>query len=118
MQMETDESAAEDNAAADEPAAGPAVAIQTPANGVDGGTAAGQSTESKAEAVGVSGAVEADEGPAVDANADATLPDTVGDLKASQRVAGVTPASDATPNSTVDAAEARRQQKQETIAKG
>ena len=117
MQMDTDEGAAEESVAADASATGAANAVQTPANGVDSTSEAGETTESKTEAVGVSEAVEADEGPAVDANADAALPDMVGDMKASQRVAGVTPASDAAPTGTADAAEARRQKKQKAVAK-
>lgn len=117
MRMETDE-AAEEGVAADEPTNDAAVAVQTPANGVDSTKEAGQTIESKTEAAGVSEAAEADEGPAVDANADVALPDMVGDVKAAQRVAGVIPASDAATTSTADAAEARRQKKQKAVAKG
>ena len=114
MPSETDGGAAEE-AVADASTTG--AAVQTPANGVDSTNEAGQTVESKTEAVGVSGAVEADEGAAVDANADEALPDMVGDVKAAQEVAGVTPASAAGPTSISDAAEARRQKKQKAAAK-
>lgn len=117
MQMETDDGAVEEGVVADHSITDAAVAVQTPANGLDSNTEAGQPTQSKAEAPGASEAVEADEGPAVDDNADTPLPDMVGDMKATQRVAGFTPASDAGPTSTSDAAEARRQKKQKAIAK-
>lgn len=119
MQMETDGGAAEEEgAAADETTTGGAETVQAPANGVDRTNEAGQSIEAKTDAVGVSG-VGADEGSAVDANADVALPDMASDAKASQRVAGVTPAStsDGDPTSTADAAEARRHKKQKAVAK-
>ena len=117
MQMETAEGAAEEGVAANESITDTAVAVQTPAaNGVDSTSEAGQNIESRTDTAGVSGAVEADEGPAVDASADAALPDMVGDMKASQRVAGVTTASAAAPAGTADAAEARRQKKQKAVA--
>lgn len=53
----------------------------------------------------------------LDANADVALLDMVGDMKASQRVAGFTLASDDDPTSTADAAEGRRHKKQKAVAK-
>ena len=117
MQMETDGGGAEEEgAAADDSTTGEAETVQAPANGVDRTSGAGQTIESKTGAVGGS-EVGADEGSAVDANADVALPDMVSDVKASQRVAGVTPASDDAPVTTADAAEARRHKKQKADAK-
>lgn len=119
MHMETDGGTAEEEeegAAADESTTtGAAETVQAPANGVDRTSEAGQTIASKTDAVGVSGDGAA-EGSAVDANADVSLTDMVGDMKASQRVAGVTPASDDNPTSTADAAEARRHKKQKAVA--
>ena len=117
MQMETDGGAAEEEGAAvEESTTGGAETVQAPANGVDRTNQAGQTIEAKTDAVGVSG-VGADEGSAVDANADVALPDMVTDVKASQRMAGVTSASDIDATTTADAAEARRHKKQKAVAK-
>lgn len=117
MQPETDgEAVQEATAGADSPAvAADAVEGEAPANRVNSTDEAVQGTASHRDAVCTSGAVEADEGSAVDANADEPMPDVVGDTKASQKVAGVTPATDAAP--TADAAEAKRQEKQKAAAK-
>ncbi|KAA6418260.1 MAG: embryo defective protein [Trebouxia sp. A1-2] len=65
-------------------------------------------TQSSDAVAGMSGAVEADEGPAVDANADASLSDVVADARASEAVAGVSTEPDST---SMDAVENRRQKK-------
>ena len=57
---------------------------------------------------GISGAIEADEGPAVDANADASLSDVVANARAAEAVAGVSIEPDIT---SMDAVENRRQKK-------
>ena len=60
---------------------------------------------------GISDPTNADEGPAVDANADPPVHDTTADAKASEVVAGVSTAPDST---NADAAETRRQKKKKT----
>ncbi|DBB15126.1 TPA: hypothetical protein ACH3X3_004135 [Trebouxia sp. C0006] len=77
-------------------------------SGADQGAA--QSSEAVA---GISGVIEADEGPAVDANADASLSDVVADAKASDANAGVSNEPDITH---MDAVENRRQKKKKKTA--
>lgn len=117
MQMETEGEAKEEAAAADDAIAGVADSVQAeaPVNDVNSANEAAQPTATKTDVVGISRAVEADEGAAVDVNADAAMPDMIGDRKASQRVAGVTSASDEAV--TADAVEAQRQKKQKAAAK-
>ena len=75
---------------------------------------AGQgATQSSEAAAGISGAIEADEGPAVDANADASLSDVVADARASEASAGVSVEPD---NTNMDAVENRRQKKKKKTA--
>ncbi len=75
---------------------------------------AGQDATQTSDAVaGISGAIEADEGPAVDANADASLSDVVADARASEAVAGVSIEPGIT---SMDAVENRRQKKKKTTA--
>ena len=118
MQMETEGEAKEEAAAADDAIAGVADGVQAEApvlNGVNSANEAAQPMATKTDVVGMSRAVEADEGAAVDVNADAAMPDMIGDRKASQRVAGVTSASDEAV--TADAVEAQRQKRQKAAAK-
>ncbi len=71
-------------------------------------------TPSSDAAAGISGAIEADEGPAVDANADASLSDVVADARASEASAGVSNEPDIT---NMDAVENRRQKKKKKTAR-
>lgn len=72
-----------------------------------------EATQSSDAVAGISGALEADKGPAVDANADASLSDVVADARASEAVAGVSIEPDIT---SMDAVENRRQKKKKTTA--
>ena len=117
MQRDTDGGAVEEATAADDSPAVATDAVQaeaSPRNAVDSNDETGQGTASHTDANDTSVAVEADGGSAVDGNADEAMPDVVGDAKASQTVAGVTSATDVAP--TVDAVEARRQEKQKAAA--
>lgn len=116
MQTETDGAVEEATGDDDSPAvAADGVEDAAPANRVTSTDDAVQGTASHRDAVETSGAVQADASSAVDANADEPMPDVVGDANASQRVAGVTPDTDAAPSA--DAVEARRHEKKKAAAK-